>query len=102
MSTLSQADTDLLLRLNRHPLLKARMEALLGVVENAGDEVEKAEEAERRVIEELRQMGHEALTQWAQNRVVRLSESPPQEAAKVLPRSGEKNCIGTARSARLR
>ena len=90
MSTQSQTDHDLILRLNRHPLLKARIEALLGVVENGGAEVEKADEAERRVIEELRQMGQEALRHWAQNRVVALSETPPQEEAKVLARSGQK------------
>lgn len=31
-----------------------------------GGDCEKADAVERRVIEELRQMGHEALTAWAQ------------------------------------
>jgi len=49
-----------------HPLLRARVESLLGVVEDAGGDLEKADAAERRVIEELRQMGNEVLTEWAQ------------------------------------
>ncbi|WP_353571927.1 hypothetical protein [Candidatus Albibeggiatoa sp. nov. BB20] len=42
-------------KINRHPKLKARMEAILEIVESA--EISKAAEAEQRAIEELRQMG---------------------------------------------
>src|SRR2546429_3801226 len=38
---------------------------LLGIIENAGGDIEKAAEAERRIIEELRQMGNEVLHGWA-------------------------------------
>ncbi|MCU0734708.1 MAG: hypothetical protein MUF20_04170, partial [Methylotetracoccus sp.] len=44
-------------RLRDHPELRAKVESLLAVVENAAGDVEKAAEAERRVTEELRQMG---------------------------------------------
>lgn len=40
--------------MNAHPLLRDRMEMLLRVVENAAGDVEKADEAERLVIEEIR------------------------------------------------
>lgn len=53
-------------RLKGHPKLRARMEQLLAVVENASGDIEKANEAEQRVFEELRQMGQEALTGWAE------------------------------------
>ena len=62
-------DQMLLERLNRHPLLRARVENLLGVVEDAAGDCEKADAVERRVIEELRQMGNEALTAWAERGV---------------------------------
>ena len=55
-------------RLREHPLLYARIEQLLGVVENAAGDVAKAAEAERRVIEEVRQLGQEALQSWAERR----------------------------------
>ncbi len=48
-------------RLRAHPELQAKIESLLAVVENAAGDVEKAAEAERRVTEELRQLGNEAL-----------------------------------------
>src|ERR1700730_4493945 len=52
-------------RLKEYPELKAKIETMLAIIENAGGDVEKAAEAERRIIEELRQMGNEALHGWA-------------------------------------
>jgi hypothetical protein len=52
-------------RLKEQPEFRARIERLLDVIENAAGDVEKAAEAERRVIEELRQMGNEVLHDWA-------------------------------------
>jgi histidinol dehydrogenase len=40
------------------------MESLLSVVENAEGDLAKANEAEQRVIEEIRQMGQVALQEW--------------------------------------
>lgn len=45
------------------------MESLLAVVEDAADDWETADAVEWRVIEELRQMGNEALTAWAERGV---------------------------------
>jgi len=56
-------------RLNRHPQMRTRVESLLAVVEDAEGDCERADAAERRVIEELRQMGNEALTAWAERGV---------------------------------
>lgn len=53
------------LRLRDHPELRERLERLLDITENAAGDVEKAAEAERRVVEELRQMGNEVLHSWA-------------------------------------
>ena len=49
-------------RLNDYPELKAKIEGLLSVVENAAGELIKADAAEERVIEEIRQLGQTALT----------------------------------------
>ena len=64
MLTLDRNET-LIERLDRHPVLRSRVENLLRVVEDAEGDCEKADAAERQMIEELRQMGHEALTAWA-------------------------------------
>jgi hypothetical protein len=52
-------------RLKEYPELKAKIETMLSIIENAGGDVEKAAEAERRIIEEMRQMGNEVLHSWA-------------------------------------
>lgn len=52
-------------RLNNHPILKQRIESLLNVVEDTSGDVKKANEAEKKVIETLQQMGKEALETWA-------------------------------------
>jgi len=52
-------------RLKAYPVLKTKIESMLAIIENAGGDVEKAAEAERRIIEELRQMGNEVLHSWA-------------------------------------
>ena len=44
-------------RLKAYPELKAKIEAMLSIIENSGGDVEKAAEA---MIEELRQMGNES------------------------------------------
>lgn len=58
-------------RLSYHPELKAKIESLLSVVENAQGDLVKANEAEQRVLEEIRQLGQSALQEWAnrQNQV---------------------------------
>ena len=92
---MSALDRDHLLcaRLNRHPHLRARVESLLAVVEAAAGDCEKADAAERGVIEELRQMGHAALTAWAERGI--------EKRAAVVHTTpdwrpgGKKTCIGT-------
>jgi hypothetical protein len=59
------AGTHLEERLRKYPELKGKIEAMLAIIENAGGDVEKAAEAERRIIEELQQMGNEVLHSWA-------------------------------------
>lgn len=101
MQNISDKDMELLDRMNRNPLLKARMENLLSVVENAGDDIVKADDAERRVIEELRQMGNEALTGWAEKRIATSQESPASDGEQAFTRSGKKNSTGTVRLAKF-
>ena len=57
---------NLLERLEKHPELEERFEMILDIVENASGDVEKADEAERRAIEAVRQLGNEIVQGWAQ------------------------------------
>ncbi len=82
-------------RLNRHPELRDKIVALLSVVENAEGDIVKANAAEERVVEEIRQIGQTALQAWAtgQNQVQRevFTISQPQ-----AHRTRQKKSTGTA------
>jgi len=51
-------------RRKEYPERKAKIEAMVAILENAGGDVEKAAEEEQRIIEAMRQVGHEALPSW--------------------------------------
>ncbi len=81
-------------RLNHHPELKAKIEVLLSVVENAEGDLLKANEAEQRVIEEIQQLGQAALQGWAN----RQNQAQSEQFIKDYPlahRTREKNSTGT-------
>ena len=90
--------TDLVKQLDKHPQLKARIKAMLDVVENAEGDVVKADEAEQRFIEELRLMGLDAMQAWAsrkQNKV----EAESNKRSDLL-RKEKKESTGTPASAK--
>jgi hypothetical protein len=89
-------DTKLLELLNRHPELKRRVRALADIAEDADGDLVRADEAERRVIEEVRRIGQETLHSWAQGRIVRGEDEQLQ--AEGVRRAGKKNSAGTPRS----
>lgn len=52
-------------RLDKYPGLRAKVEGMLDIIENAGGDVEKAAVAEQRVIDAMRELGHDVLQRWA-------------------------------------
>ena len=87
------SDRELLRRLNQYPEMKAKMENLLGIIENAGGDVEKADEAERRIIEELRRMGNEVLQSWTRQQQGKKEEE--YQAKAEMNRKEKKASTGT-------
>ena len=67
----------------------------MNVVENSAGDIEQADLAEQRVIEEVRQIGQQALSSWAEHqhqKQVRLMRQSHPSARKHL----KKNSTGTA------
>lgn len=87
-------------RLERRPELMAIMGRLLDVIENASGDVKLADEAERRVIDEVRLMGQEVMSRWGQR--LADEEALGTEAAGGVVRQSKKNSIGYARLAKSR
>ncbi len=85
-------------RLNRHPVLKSRVGSLLNIVENSSEITEKADDAEFRVIGELRRMGNEILQDWASEKESVTVGELRNDNENIIGH-GKKNFIGTQRSA---
>lgn len=75
------SEAELARRLERHPTVKARVGRLLDLIENTRGDLKRADDAERRAIEELRKMGQELLREWGQGRA--------EEEAKHLEGQGQ-------------
>jgi len=80
-------------RLKEYPELKTKIESMLAIIENAGGDVEKAAEAERRIIEELRQMGNEVLHSWARSQQQKKGEE--YDTKPGVNRKEKKSSTGT-------
>jgi len=70
-------------RLERHPIIKARISKLLDVMENAGGDLRRADDAERRAIDELRGMGQELLQGWGRRLADEEAQRLDRDAAVV-------------------
>lgn len=87
------SDAELVRRLGAHPELRSRTESLLLAVEDEAGELKKADEAEMRVIEEMRRTGKVALQAWAQ-RQVDITSQETRQVGKVWS-EGKKYSAGT-------
>ena len=80
-------------RLARHPQLYERVKDLLEIVENADGDALTADEAEERVVNEMRQIGREALQAWATHKQAKLARA--YETRLGVQRRGKKNSTGS-------
>ena len=95
----SQTACTLASRLEKHPTLTARLEAILAIAENTQGEVVSAEEAEQRVIEPVRSLGKERLPDWAKQRVT-AAANELKEPHPTAVGNGKKKSLGTRPLAR--
>ena len=96
MPSISEKDKELLSQLNRQPNLKKRIQSILSIADDNGEGIVKADEAEGRIIEEVRRLGNETLTEWALSRIEKSEAHLP--TGDNISRSGQKKFTGTARS----
>jgi hypothetical protein len=89
-------ERNLLERLEKHPELKERFKMILDIVENTSGDVEKADEAERRAIEAVRQLGNEIVQGWAQRQHQKKEHECDQKAE--LSRKEKKRFTGSRSS----
>jgi hypothetical protein len=80
-------------RLKEYPGLQTKIEAMLAIIENSGGDVKKAAEAERRIIEEMGQMGNEVFHGWARRQQQKMEEE--YDAKPGVNRKEKKSSTGT-------
>ena len=96
---MNEQDIALINRLNQQPQLRERMEAILNMVENSEGDYTKANDAEQYLIDEMRKMGNEALTCWA-NKAVKTGINKLHQEISGLQGKGKKKSAGIAPSAK--
>ena len=80
-------------RLTHHPELQQRFEQILSIAEAEGEHLQRADEVELQVIESVRQLGHDVLTSWANQRIDQ--EATQCKANPAWRSHGQKNSIGS-------
>ena len=100
MATATLSDEALLAFFQFHPALRERVASIAGAVGNAEGNLEEADAAEERLVEEMRLLGREAMRSWAGERVVATEREVRLQAG--MHRQGKKNSSGTRSSARSR
>lgn len=93
MESTKVSDEELLCGLQRHPQIRSRVAELLAVVEDSKGDLKRADDAEDRLIEELRRLGQQAMQSWAQGQVHK-TEQEVRNSGRAH-REGKKNCTGT-------
>ena len=71
---MGMSDEALLKRLNGHPELRSRVESMLLVVDDEMGNLQEADAAEMRLIEQMRRMGQESLQAWASGQAGKAAE----------------------------
>ena len=93
MESTKLSDEEILKGLNANPQIKNRIASLLAVVEDSAGDLRLADAAEARLIEEIRQMGQEAMQAWTQRQASKCEQEVRQSGQ--VHREGKKNSAGT-------
>jgi len=83
------SDEEITRKLHAHPQIRERIVSILSVVEADAAGLRRADDAEERLVEEVRRMGQEAMQAWA----LRQIEQTEQEVRHTgrAHREGKKN-----------
>src|SRR5512134_1220450 len=86
---LTAQETQLIERLRQHPAMLARVQSILDLAHAADGPLKSADEVEELLIQELRQLGHSTMNQWATQAEARVADELQSQDATV--RSRKKN-----------
>jgi len=97
MEEIKRENIEFMRQLDRHPHLKARMQALLNIAEASVESGEMtADEVEIQLREKVREMGQNTLQDWAESKERQATLKASENYS--LKCHGKKNFIGTQHS----
>lgn len=71
---LNQEESKLIEHLRRHPKMMERFQQILEITIDHGGPLKKADEVEELLIQEMRQLGHASMSEWAVQAEERVSQ----------------------------
>src|SRR5262245_59360572 len=83
---ITATEAKLLEGLRQHPEMMERMQSILELARNQEGPLKTADEVEEKLIEEIRQLGHCTMTQWARTAQERVSTELRTEDSTVVSR----------------
>ena len=83
---LNPAEAQFLARLRQHPELQARFQSILELTSQADGPLQTADAVEELLIQELRQLGHTSMNQWATQAEQRVSDELKSQDGTVRSR----------------
>lgn len=83
---LSASEINLIRRLRRKPKVMARVERILEIAQSSEGPLKTADEIEELLLQELRRLGNETMTEWAVEAEQRLGEELKEQDPTVLKR----------------
>lgn len=87
---------NLVKRLQKYPEIQKKVEELLDLVEDPNHKFEKANAAEQALIEDLRKMGSQIMSAWADNKHDEKATRTENDSS--TKKHGKKNSTGTPHS----
>lgn len=96
MAGADMTDEALVAFLREHPDIRNRVASIALAIENAAGDLDEADAAEERLVEEMRHLGREALQGWAEKRVEATEQDIRRQPS--LHRQGKKNSAGIRNS----
>jgi hypothetical protein len=97
MSGGDMTDEALVAFLREHPEFRKRFASIISAVKNADGDLDEADAAEERLVEDMRRLGREALQGWAEKRVAATEQDVRRRPS--MHRRGKKKSAGTRNSA---
>jgi hypothetical protein len=86
LQNLSQSELNLIRRLRQQPKVRERVERILEIANSSEGPLKTADQIEELLLEEMRRLGNDTMTEWATQAEKRVGQELQQQDPTVLKR----------------